>query len=107
MKRLLAVGVSALVSWGAHADTVVLTPVKDNTLISNETNSNGAGDSVFSGRTGSFGNQTVLRAVMAFDVTGSIPAGSTIDSHIIMELLVLLALPGYHQADAPPHPGKH
>ena len=94
MKRLLAVGVSALVSWGAHADTVVLTPVKDNTLISNETNSNGAGDSVFSGRTGSFGNQTVLRAVMAFDVTGSIPTGSTIDSATLTLELVQASILG-------------
>jgi hypothetical protein len=63
----------------ARADSIVLVPLKDNTLFSNG-NSNGAGDSIFSGRTGNFSNPPGIRqrAVLEFDVAGSVPAGSTI-----------------------------
>ncbi|MHC4348035.1 MAG: DNRLRE domain-containing protein [Planctomycetota bacterium] len=71
---LLAIGTVA------GADVVVLTPVKDNTLFSTETTSNGAGDAIFSGRTGTAGGNTVQRAVLSFDVAGSVPPGATIVS---------------------------
>ncbi|MHC4709527.1 MAG: DNRLRE domain-containing protein [Planctomycetota bacterium] len=60
---------------GANNSTVVLTPVKDNTLFSTGTTSNGAGEFVFSGRTG---GGTMQRAVLAFDVAGALPAGAKI-----------------------------
>lgn len=59
--------------------TVVLQPVKDNTLIQepNGNLSNGAGPHVFAGVT-AVGR--TLRGVMAFDVASMVPAGSTIQS---------------------------
>lgn len=62
---------------GGDLEHVSLIPVKDNTLFSLGTTSNGAGDAVFSGQTGM---QTRQRAVMAFDVAGNVPAGATIVS---------------------------
>jgi hypothetical protein len=64
----------------ASAATLTLTPIKDNTLFSTETTSNGAGNSIFSGMTGPNGGPTVQRAVVAFDVAGSLPAGATVTS---------------------------
>ncbi|MHC4080414.1 MAG: DNRLRE domain-containing protein [Planctomycetota bacterium] len=62
---------------GADGDisTVALTPVKDNTLFSTGTTSNGAGESIFSGQTGGGIRQ---RAVLAFDVADAVPAGARI-----------------------------
>jgi len=57
---------------------VDLTSVKDNTLYSTETTSNGAGTGLFCGQTGPNGGPTVHRCVVAFDVAGAIPAGSTV-----------------------------
>jgi spore coat protein A len=75
----------------AHADTVTLQPIRDNTLFEPiqkdnlEDRSNGAGTTMFTGRTkdadNANGQAAVRRAVIAFDIAGSgIPAGSTIDS---------------------------
>ncbi|MHC5005750.1 MAG: DNRLRE domain-containing protein [Planctomycetota bacterium] len=84
MKRTVICGLSAIAGLGVslplQADSVTLGPVKDNTLFSTTTTSNGAGDGVFSGRTGVGGGGTIQRAVLAFDVAGNIPAGSTITS---------------------------
>jgi len=65
--------------WGAEADVVTLPAVADNTLYESATGdiSNGAGENFFSGSTA---NQGVRRALLAFDVAGSIPPGATIDS---------------------------
>jgi hypothetical protein len=66
----------------AVADSVTINPVKDNTLIDSAAGpaSNALG-SIFSGRTGPMlGGERRLRAVLAFDVAGSVPAGSTINS---------------------------
>jgi spore coat protein A len=88
----IALIVSALLLAGlAHADTVTLQPSRDNTLFepivkdSLEDRSNGAGATMFTGKTRDAENATgqiaVRRAVLAFDIAGSgIPAGSTIDS---------------------------
>jgi hypothetical protein len=69
-------------SQGLAADTVTLEPIKDNTLIEDVTGelSNGLSDGVFCGRTGATSGLRILRAVLAFDVQGNIPAGSTINS---------------------------
>jgi len=59
----------------AFADTISITPAKDNTIFSADGNaSNGQGD-LFCGTSGE-GN--VRRMLLAFDVAGNVPAGSTI-----------------------------
>jgi hypothetical protein len=70
----MLLGLTASVS----ADTLTLMPVKDNTLFSMETTSNGAGTAVFSGRTGAGGGGTRQRAVLVFDVAAELPPGATI-----------------------------
>ena len=64
----------------ALGDSVTIGPSKDNTLY-RETGSfsNGAGQNFFAGHTGVLTN-SVRRAVIAFDIAASVPAGSTIDS---------------------------
>jgi hypothetical protein len=90
MALSLAIGFSA----GASADVVVLEPVKDNTLFSTTTTSNGAGPGIFSGRTGPSGFNTIQRAVLAFDVAAAIPAGSTIVSADLTLTLVQVSPDG-------------
>ena len=74
----------------AVAETIALTPVKDNTLFADPagTVSSGAGPSVFAGRTGPNGGGWKLRALMKFDVAGAIPEGSTITSASLKMTLV-------------------
>src|SRR6266850_1101454 len=59
-------------------DSVILNPCKDNTLIQNTQGevSNGAGEGIFSGRTGTFGGQLRQRAALSFNLS-IIPPGST------------------------------
>mgnify|MGYP003573010621 CR=1 FL=1 len=59
--------------------TVTLNPIKDNTLYQDTSGglSNGAGAHFFAGMTAA---GAARRAVLAFDIAGSIPAGSTITS---------------------------
>ena len=61
--------------------TMVLSPSKDNTLYEDASGSlsNGRGQHFFVGKTGATTNR-IRRGVIAFDVAGGIPAGSTIDS---------------------------
>lgn len=70
------------VCWSGHsvlAEMVTLTPTKDNTLFdTGGTTSNGSGDSVFSGRTGLNAGQIKQRAVLQFEVAGSIPVDAVI-----------------------------
>jgi hypothetical protein len=72
-------GLSGLLPQGAIAASVTLRPNKDTTLYgSGDANlSNGAGPFLFAG---SSGEKRVLRALIAFDLAGQIPAGSTINS---------------------------
>ena len=76
---------ATLLAASASADTLTLSASADTTLYSdNATFSNGAGDWIFSGDTGAFYKR---RALIAFDVAGSIPAGSTITSvQLVMRL---------------------
>jgi spore coat protein A len=89
--RIAATASVLLFATLAHADQVILQPVQDNTLYEPiqkdnlEDRSNGAGKTMFTGRTKDAKNAAdeiaVRRAVLAFDIAGSgIPAGSTIDS---------------------------
>ncbi len=70
-------------------EMVTMTPRKDNTLFNTGTDrSSGAGDAVFSGKTGLGGGGTVQRAVLAFDVAGDVPPGSTITAASLTLTLV-------------------
>ena len=62
------------------AQTVVLEPSQDNVLIEESSGalSNGKGPALFAGRVNVTGGGEIRRAVLAFDVAGSVPAGSTI-----------------------------
>ena len=61
----------------APLDTTVLAPSQDNTIYENSGASNGAGDYIFAGRTA---GGVLRRALIQFDFTGQIPAGSRITS---------------------------
>ena len=63
-------------SW---AETVTLEPAKDNSIYSENNNSNGDGD-LFSGRTQGRQGAGTRRALMQFDLTGSVPSGASIES---------------------------
>ena len=70
---LLAVVIAA--GDRAAADTAELTTVRDNTMYSESARSNGVGRHFFAGRTDS-GN--TRRGLIAFEVAGAVPGGSTI-----------------------------
>lgn len=87
----LALGAALIVlTWpqAAVASVVVLTPVKDNTLIENPEGNRSAGFApyIFVGRTANVDPKTgdplnqLRRGLLAFDVAGTIPAGATITS---------------------------
>jgi hypothetical protein len=63
----------------ASGDTAQLIPSKDNTLYESATGSvsNGAGPTLYAGKTGQNNSYLLRRAVLAFDLA-SIPAGSTV-----------------------------
>ena len=62
----------------ALADQVTVPPLKDNTIYGESNDlSNGAGTSLFAGVTAM---SAIRRALLAFDVAGTVPAGSTITS---------------------------
>lgn len=73
-----------LVLWGAAwprptpAAQVTLAPIKDATLFEEGALSNGAGSFLFAGATAAQNSGAVRRALLAFDVAGSVPAGATI-----------------------------
>ena len=72
----------ALAAFGtseAAATVVTLNPVRDNTIYQSTTNteSNGAGSYLFAGLTD---NDEIRRGLLAFNIAGSVPAGSIIES---------------------------
>lgn len=75
MKKLLLLSLLGL-SLGATAQSVTIAPSQDNSIYSESTNSNGMGR-LFSGTTNTF---NFRRALLQFDIDGSIPAGATITS---------------------------
>jgi len=74
-------GVAVVIGGGRTglADLISIGAAKDNTLYESATGglSNGAGDHFFAGITG---QNRIVRGLIAFDVAGSIAAGSTINS---------------------------
>ena len=65
----------------SRADLVTLGASQDNTIFSEDGGlSNGAGDYFFAGRTKGTDGTEVRRGLVAFDVAGALPAGSTINS---------------------------
>ena len=76
--------VSVAAGASAVADTVQLNPSKDNTLYEDPFGglSNGQGQHFFVGRTNG-GSGLIRRGLIAFDVVGNIPAGSTIESVVL------------------------
>jgi hypothetical protein len=76
---VLICAVSTMPGVAARGDVISLIPFKDNTIYQQETGqlSNGAGAGLFIGTTGT---GAVRRALLAFDIAGNIPAGSTINS---------------------------
>ena len=71
----------AIGSADVHAEFVYVTPQKDGTLIENIDGyfANGSGPAIFAGRVSSLTDPR-RRALLAFDIAGSVPAGSTIVS---------------------------
>ncbi|MCA9290964.1 MAG: hypothetical protein KDA25_07535, partial [Phycisphaerales bacterium] len=80
--RLVAAAIAATMLTGApgRADTVSLDAAKDNTIYQTDDPflSNGSGDHFFVGRNNQIPGINLRRALIEFDPTGSIPAGSTI-----------------------------
>ena len=64
------------------ADTVAIEASKDNTLVEKNSGdlSNGAGDYFFAGNTDQSPGDRTRRGLIAFDISASVPAGSTITS---------------------------
>ncbi len=103
-KAWLSAWVFLAMALPAFADVIALNPVKDNTIFAATldppnptdpppgTTSNGAG-SLFTGRTGLAGGETIQRALLAFDVAGNIPAGAVISS-ASLTLILEIAGPG-------------
>lgn len=82
-------------AWPAFADTVTIPASRDNTLYESATGivSNGAGPTMFVGRNASSSNFR-RRALVRFDVAGSVPAGSTITAATLTLNMSQAALPG-------------
>ena len=79
IKTLLIAGLAALLASEVAASSVLLTPARDTTLYQpasgSTTNSNGAGEHFFAGKTD---DGYIRRGVIAFDITSFIPPGSTV-----------------------------
>ncbi|MHC4447231.1 MAG: DNRLRE domain-containing protein [Planctomycetota bacterium] len=77
------------------ADVTTIGASKDNTLFEDATGSlsNGAGPHLYVGKTGNFASFRLRRGLIAFDVAGSVPAGSTIQS-VTLTLHLSQAAPG-------------
>ncbi len=78
---MLAVALGGIAASLARADFININPVKDNTLYeyvpADGDRSNGIGDHFFAGKTGM---GFIRRGVLAFDIAGNVPPGSTITS---------------------------
>jgi hypothetical protein len=82
LPRALVLSSLLALAHGARADVVQIAPAKDNSLFEPDLlgdRSNARGPQVFAGRIGGFGGGVGRRrAVLAFDIAASVPAGATI-----------------------------
>jgi spore coat protein A len=78
-RRLLALLPAIACAFGAQAASVDIPASKDNTLYESASGSlsNGVGAHFFAGRSGQVSG-SLRRGLLAFDVAGSVPAGSTV-----------------------------
>ncbi len=77
MRRIVWVACIAAIGIAARADQISIPSMRDNTLFAEGALSNGAGEHMFAGKTsGDFERRALIR----FDIAGSIPAGSVIQS---------------------------
>jgi hypothetical protein len=79
----------------ARADSVLLRPARDSTLIEDPAGAlaNGSGPAVFSGRINST-SRSIRRALLAFDIAAAIPPGSTVTgARLTLELSATSAGP--------------
>ena len=76
---LLSLALVSIAQQRASGDTAQLIPSKDNTLYENTAGSvsNGAGPTLYAGKTGSNNSYLLRRSLLGFDVS-SIPAGSIV-----------------------------
>jgi hypothetical protein len=85
-RRALAAVLALAAFWTgeAVATVVTLNPVRDNTLYESTTGSqsDGAGSYLFAGLTDAKGGEPgeIRRGILAFDIAGSVPVGSVIES---------------------------
>jgi len=83
-KQFVAIGLLCLAIGNGHAGagTVTIGATKDNTLYENGegTISNGSGSRLFAGKTAV---DFIRRGLIAFDIAGNVPAGSTIQSVVL------------------------
>jgi hypothetical protein len=87
----LALVLAVVLAGSGAADTVNLTPSKDNTIFETpNTNSNGKGDGIYAGRTSP--TQYLRRGLIAFDLT-PVPADATINS-VELELQMVQTISG-------------
>ncbi|HSP97769.1 MAG TPA: DNRLRE domain-containing protein, partial [Candidatus Dormibacteraeota bacterium] len=70
-----------------------LAPAKDTTIYAEGELGNGAGTSLFAGATADLNNGAPRRALLAFDVAGSIPAGAVVTS-ATLTLTVTMSVSG-------------
>lgn len=77
------IGMAICSTQAIGQNSVTLAPVKDNTLYESEagTLSNAKGNHLFAGRTN---GGAIRRALLQFDIAGNIPAGSQIDSVVLI-----------------------
>jgi hypothetical protein len=80
MRAVVAFAVLALLAPRAGADVVTVLAGRDVTLYENVSGNvaNGAGESIFAGRTGPNNQNLLRRAIVFFNVAGSVPAGATV-----------------------------
>lgn len=89
VQRAITIAVLACLGFVADlpAETVLISPSKDNTIYDSENqSSNAKGNYIFSGVTG---RSQKRRALLAFDVPAVIPAGATIESAMMVLTLSL------------------
>jgi hypothetical protein len=85
----VALGLVLTARLDAQSVTVTLNPDRDNTLYQHPFGdlSNGAGPSLFAGRTGPTASNSLRRAVLRFDVASALPPGATVlSAELVLEL---------------------